>query len=150
MIETAFLIVTLLLLGGLALVGFLIWTFRDAILYGLEIVVYGLQAGVRLCIQGAVFIVEWVDEQFEDLELADDPLARGLIMGAVGLVVGVGLVSLLAMVRNQPWVIVTFAATVGLGIGLGWFADPEHDWSIGPLPSFPWRGGEEPKLPLNL
>ncbi len=150
MIETVFVIVMLSVLVGLGLVGFLLWTFRDAIFYCFEVVAYALQALVKSLIQGAVAIVEWVDEQFGDLEIADEPLARGLIMGAVGLLIGVGLVMLLAMVRNQPWVIVTFVATVGVGIGLGLLADPERDWTIGPLPVPPWREGGEPKLPLNL
>lgn len=150
MIETVFVIVMLAILAGLALIAFLIWILRDTILYALEVLVYSLQAAVRLCIQGAVYTVEWVDEQFEDLELANDPLARGLIMGTEGLLLGVGIVSLMAMVSNQPWVILIFSATVGLGIGLGLIADPDHDWSIGPLPSFPRRDGGEPKLPLNL
>ena len=69
MIETVFVIVMLSVLAGLGLVGFLLWTFRDAIFYSFEVVAYVLQALVKACIQGAVAIVEWVDEQFDDLTM---------------------------------------------------------------------------------
>jgi hypothetical protein len=149
MIEAVFVIVMLSVLAGLGLIGFVIWTFRDAIFYCFEVVAYILVAAVKTVIQAAVALVQWVDEQFDDLQIADEPLARGLIVGSVGLLVGVTLVALLAMVRNQPWVIVTLAASVAVGVAVGFLADPDRDWSIGPFPSFPRRGGG-PKLPLNL
>jgi hypothetical protein len=149
MLETIFVIVMLSVLAGLALLAFLIFTFRDAIFYAFEVAAYVLLAAAKALIQGAVALVEWVDEQFDDLEIADEPLARGLLIGGVGLLVGVGLVALLAMILNQPWVIITLAASVAGGVGLGLLADPERDWSIGPFPSFPRRGGG-PTLSINL
>ena len=150
MIETVFVIVMLSVLAGLALIAFLIFTFRDVIFYGFEVIAYLAVAAIKTVIQGAAALVEWVDEQLGDFEIAEEPLARGLLIGAVGLLVGVGLVSLLAMVRHQPWVIVTLAASVAVGVTVGFLADPDRDWSIGPFPSFPRRGGGGPKLPINL
>jgi ElaB/YqjD/DUF883 family membrane-anchored ribosome-binding protein len=136
--------------GLAALVFLLIWLFRDHISFALEVGVYGVHTAVRLAIQASVALVEWVDEQLYDLDIADEPLARGGVMGIVGLLIGVVLVMLLAMVRNQPWVIVTFAASVGGGLTLGFVADPDGDWSLPPFPEFPRRGSSGTGLPLNL
>jgi hypothetical protein len=149
MFELVFGVVVLSVLAALAAIVFLVWIFRDAIYYVFEVVAYLLQALVKVAIQGAVAVVEWVDEWAEDFEIAADPLARGLVMGVVGLLAAVGLVQLLALLRNQPWVIVTFVVTVGVGLALGLAADPDRDWSPGPFPRF-GDGGGTPKLPLNL
>lgn len=129
MFELVFSVVVLSVLAGLALIAFLIWLFRDAIYYAFEVVAYLFQALIKLAIQSAVAIVECVDAWAEDFEIAADPLARGLVMGVVGLLAAVGLVQLLALLRNEPWVILTFMATIGVGLALGLAADPDRDWS---------------------
>lgn len=149
MFELIFVIVMLCVLAGVGLVAFVIWTFRDVVFYAVEVVGYGLQAGVKVLIQGAVAIIGAVDDWLGDAAIAEEPLLRALVMAVVGLVCGVGLVQLLAAALNQPWVILTFTGTVGLGLILGLVADPDRDWSPGPFPSFTRSGGGF-KLPLNL
>jgi uncharacterized protein YacL len=146
--------IIMIVLGGILsvaiLTGFLVWTFREHIFYVMEVAVYGLQAAVRLAIQASVALVELADEVL-DLELADNPLARALIMGVVGMPVGMVVALILAMLRNQPWVIMTFTLAIGAGIVLGFVADPEGDWSLPAFPPFPGRGGGGgPQLPLNM
>ena len=151
MVLTALGILLMIILGFFALAAALLFMFRDPIIWVLEVGAYSLQSAVKLAIQASVAIVELVDSLFDDFELAEEPLARALIIGTVGLLFGVVLVMLMAMVRNQPWVIITFAASVGLGLGLGLVADPDGDWSLSPFPPFPSRrGGSGPSLPLNL
>jgi hypothetical protein len=123
----------------------------DMLGYGLEILGYLLDSALRVTVQGAVAILGALDGWFEDLDLIDEPLIRAAVMGLVGFLVGVGLLVLLAMILGQPWVIVTLALSVALGLGLGVLADPEHDWALRPFPTFVRRGGGGgPKLPLNL
>ena len=146
--------IIMIVLGGIlsiaVLTGFLVWTFREHIFYLMEVAVYGLQAAVRLALQASVELVDLADE-LADLDLADDPLARAAIMGAVGTLVGIVAVLILAMLRNQPWVILTFTIAIGAGITLGLVADPEGDWSLPAFPTFPGRGGGGgPQLPLNM
>jgi hypothetical protein len=151
MFLSALAIVLVIVFGFFALAATLVFMFRDQLVWGLEVVAYSGQSAVKLAIQASVAIVTLVDELFDDLEIADEPLARALLIGVVGLLVGVVLVMLMAMVRNQPWVIITFAASVGVGLGLGFVADPDGDWSLGVFPPFPGRrGGSGPSLPLNL
>jgi hypothetical protein len=146
--------IIMIVLGGIlsiaALTGFLVWTFREHIFYVMELAVYSLQAAVRLAIQASVALAELADELL-DLDLADEPLARAAIMGVVGMPIGMVAVMILAMLRNQPWVIMTFTVIIGGGIVLGLVADPEGDWSLPSFPSFPGRGGGAgPQLPLNM
>ena len=137
-------------LAALGLVAFLIWMFRDVFLYAFEIAGYLLQAILKLMVQGAVALLETAEDWLGDVDISEVPSLRALVMGVVGLLCGVGLVQLRAVVLGQPWVIVTFAGTVVAGLLLGIIADPEKDWSLGPFPTFPRSGGNTPKLPLNL
>ena len=151
MVLTALGIVLIIILGFFALAAALLFMFRDPIIWVLEVGAYSLQSVVKLAIQASVAIVELVDSLLDDFELADEPLARALIIGVFGLLVGVILVMLMAMVRNQPWVIITLAGSVGVGLTLGFLADPDMDWSLAAFPPFPNRhGGSGPSLPLNL
>jgi hypothetical protein len=150
MIETVFVIVMLSVLAGLALIAFLIWTFRDGILYLFEILGYVLQSVGKVVVQGAVELLQALDELLVDFDIADQPMLRLIVIGVVGLGVGVGIVALLAMVLGTPWVIITLTLATAIGMAVGLIADPDKDWSIGPFPSFPRRGGGGPKLPLNL
>lgn len=151
MVVTALSIVLVIIFGFFALIAAMIWMFRDQLVWAWEVVAYGLLAAGKLALQATAALLEWLDELLLDLEIADEPLARALVMALVGLLVGVAAAMLLAMVRNQPWVIVTFIVSVLVGIVLGLLADPEADWSLGAFPRFPSRGGREgPQLPLNL
>jgi hypothetical protein len=136
--------------GLLVLAGFTIWSLRDVIGYVVEVVFFMAQSLVKLIIQGAVALVELADELLEDWDIAEEPLLRVLLLGSVGLLLGVTLTMLLAMVKGQPWVILTLSGAVAGDMGLGLLADPDKDWSLGAFPSFPRRGGGGPKLPLNL
>ena len=135
--------------GLLVLIGFLIWSFRDVIGYGFEVLGYTLQSLVKIVIQGAVALVEVTDDLLDDWDIADEPLLRLALVGSVSFLLGVVVVMLLGMVKGQPWVLVTMAIAVALGCGIGLIADPDKDRSLGAFPSFPRRGGG-PKLPLNL
>ena len=140
-----------IILGILAHIAFVLFLFRDQLVWALEVVAYAAQSAGKLAIQAALALVELVDDLFDEFDLAEEPLARALIIGVVGLLVGVILVMLMAMVRNQPRVIITLAGSVGVGLTLGFLADPDMDWSLAPFPPFPNRhGGSGPSLPLNL
>ncbi len=129
-------------LAALAAIVFLVWIFRDAIYYVFEVVAYLLQALVKLAIQGAVAVVEWVDDGPRISEIAAIPWPAAWSWGVVGLLAAVGLVQLLSpCCATSPWVIVTFVVTVGVGLALGLAADPDRDWSPGPFPRFGDGGG---------
>ena len=145
------LMATFFAMGGLlVLAGFLVWSFRDVVFYCFEVVGYALQSLVKVIIQGAVALIEVTDDWLDDYDIADEPLLRLALLGLVGSVVGVGLVVLLAMVKGQPWVIVTLVGAAAIGMVIGLMADPEKDWSLSAFPSFPRGGGGGPSLPLNL
>jgi hypothetical protein len=95
--------------------------------------------------------VEWVDEWAEDLEIAAEPLARGLVMGVVGLLAAVGLGAVpVPAAATSPGSFVDLCLTVRYGLALGLVADPDTSrLSARPLPAFGGSGGT-PKLPLNL
>lgn len=150
MFESAFAIVAVALLGVIALVGFLIWTFRDAVFYAFEVLGYTLQSAGKVVVQGAVELLEALDDLLVDFDIVDQPVLRLIVMGVVGLLVGVGVVALLAVILGTPWVIITLTLAVVIGMAVGLIADPDKDWSIGPFPKFTRGGGGSPKLPLNL
>jgi hypothetical protein len=142
--------------GLLVLLGFLIWTFRDAIGYVVEILGYVLESAVKVAVQGGVALVLVADDLLEDWDIgveydANDPLLRAVVLGVVGLLLGVLLILLLSVVLGQPWVLITLVVTVALCVAIGLLADPQKDWSLSDFPSFPRRGGGGgPGLPLNL
>jgi hypothetical protein len=142
--------------GMLVLLGFLIWTFRDAIGYVVEILGYILESAVKVAVQGGVALVLVADDLLEDWDIgveydATDPLLRAVVLGVVGLLLGVLLILLLSVVLGQPWVLITLVVTVALCMAIGLLADPQKDWSLSAFPSFPRRdGGGGPGLPLNL
>jgi hypothetical protein len=146
--EMIFLLTLLSVAALVVLVGFLIWKFHDVIVYLLEVLAYLLRALWALLIQFAAELIGVADEWCGDAEIADNPLLRLAVMGAFGLLLGLGLILLLAMVLGQPWVLIILALSVALCMVLGLLADPERDLSLPAFPRFTQGGG--PKLPLNL
>jgi len=136
--------------GLLVLLGFLVWTFRGTIGYVFEVLGYILQSAVKLAIQGGVALILGVDELLDDYEIAGDPLLRVAVLGAAGIVLAFLLILLLSVILGQPWVLITLVVTVSLCAAIGLLADPARDWSVGPFPDFPRRGGGGFHLPLNL
>ena len=150
MLEAVFSAVFFFILFLVALVGFLIFIFRDVILWFLEVVVWGLAATwsaiVSLSIEGMEIVEDWL----WDFEILDDPGMRALVMGVVAIPVALGVVVFISMILQQPWVLIAVIVTVSFFLVVGVLADPDRDWTPPSFPDFPRRGGGGPQLPLNL
>ena len=150
MLEAVFSAVFFLVLFLVVLAGFLIFIFRDAIYWGFEFVGWVLSATfsgtVRLTIQGMEILEYWLG----GIEILHNPAMRALVMGLVAIPVTLGLLVFISMILQQPWVLVTVAATVGFFLLVGVLADPDNDWAPPSFPDLPRRGGGGWKLPLNL
>ena len=151
MLEAVFSAVFFLVLFLVALVGFLVFIFRDVILWFLEAAVWALAAAwsaiVSLSIEGMEIVEDWL----WDIEILDDPAMRALFMGVAAIPVALALLVLISMILQQPWVLLTVGATGGFFLLVGVVADPDRDWSPPSFPDFPRRGGGGGwKLPLNL
>lgn len=122
------LMATFFTVGGLlVLLGFLIWTFRDAIGYVFEVLGYILQSVVKVAIQGGVALVVIVDEWLEDYDIAEEPLWRVVVVGAAGFLLGMLLILLLSVILGQPWVLITLTVVMAIAVAIGLLADPEKD-----------------------
>ena len=150
MLEAVFSAVCFFMLFAIVLVGFLIFVFRDLVVYPFEVVVWGLAATwsaiVSLSIEGMEIVEDWL----WDFEILDDPGMRALVMGVAAIPATLAILIFISMILQQPWVLITVIATVGFFLVVGVLADPDRDWSPPSFPDFPRRGGGGPKLPLNL
>ena len=151
MLEAVFSAVFFLVLFSIVLVGFLIFIFRDIIFWFFEVAGWGLATAwsgiVHLSIEGMEIVEEWL----WDFEILDDPAMRALVMAVAAIPVTLGLLVLISMILQQPWVLVTVSATIGFFLLVGVLADPDRDWAPPSFPAFPRRGGGGGwKLPLNL
>ena len=150
MLEAVFSAVFFFMLFAIVLVGFLIFVFRDLVVYPFEVLVWGLAATwsaiVSLSIEGMEIVEDWL----WDFEILDDPAMRALVMGVAAIPVALGVVVLISMILQQPWVLIAVIVTVSFFLVVGVLADPDRDWTPPSFPDFPRRGGGGPKLPLNL
>ena len=150
MLEAVFSAVFFFMLFAIVLVGFLIFVFRDLVVYPFEVLVWGLAATwsaiVSLSIEGMEIVEDWL----WDFEILDDPAMRALVMGVAAIPVALGVVVLISMILQQPWVLIAVIVTVSFFLVVGVLAEPDRDWSPPSFPDFPRRGGGGPKLPLNL
>jgi len=100
-----------------------------------------------LIMQFFSLLIEWTDERWPDVGIADNPLLRALICGAVGLVIGIGILWFGALFGGRGDLSCLFILALAFTLFVGIMADPDRDWSF---PPFPWWGGGGPKTPLNV
>ena len=90
MLEAVFSAVFFFMLFAIVLVGFLIFVFRDLVVYPFEVAVWGLAAAwsaiVSLSIEGMEIVEDWL----WDIEILDDPAMRALFMGVADAILAGG------------------------------------------------------------
>ena len=122
-------------------------------IYGLvrglaEFIVYVVQLLWIVIVRAFLAIIEWADERWYDLQIADNALLRMAVTGIVGFVLAVPIVLFIARALGHPELACWFALIVAFCVFVGLMADPGKDWS---LPKFPGSGGKKgPDIPLNL
>jgi len=119
----------------------------QSVAFIVEIVAYSLQSLWIALVRATVSLIEGVDEWLPGLEVLDNPLLRGLVMGAVGFFLGVALMVLISFATGNWGIPCVFLLVIVACAFLGLVADPEGDWEF---PAFPTFGGSGPKTPLNL
>ena len=130
-----------------ATLGILGWI-TQSMAYLAELVVYAVRAVWNTIITATIGFLEVVDDLLPDLGILDNALWRGLITGAVGFFVGVGLMIFLSFITGNWGIPCVFVLTIGFCAFVGFAADPDGDWSLGAPPSF--GRGPGPQTPLNL
>lgn len=99
-----------------------------------------------LIVKAFLVVIEWVDEKWYDLQIADNPLWRALVAGAVGLILALAVLWLGAMFV-APGLSCAFVLIVLFTLFVGFMADPDKAWVV---PPFPWNKGGGPGFPTNL
>lgn len=96
----------------------------------------------------AVLLIEWADERWYQLEIADRPGMRGLTTLTVGFAFSVALLWLGYFFNGNCCISVTATAIDLFSFGLGLVADPDKDWE---MPAFPTLGKDaRPDVHLNI
>jgi len=122
-------------------------------IYGLvlgvaEFFAYVLQWLWVATVRAFLAIIEWADEQWSDLGIADNPLWRTVLAGGIGFILAIIAVLIVAVVLGHSELVCLFILVVGFCAFVGLMADPDKDWS---LPSFPGSGKRKgPGVPINL
>ena len=119
----------------------------QSVAFIVEIGAYWLQSMWIAMVRATVSLIESVDEWLPGLEIQDNALMRGLVMGVVGFFLGVALMVFLSFVTGNWGIPCTFLLAILACAFLGLVADPARDWEF---PAFPTFGGSGPKTPLNL
>ena len=113
-----------------------------------EFIVYAAHLLWVLIVRAFLVVIEWADEQWYDLGIADSALLRMGVTGAVGFVLAVPIILFVAGLLGHPELTLWFTLIVAFCLFVGLMADPDQDWS---WPSFPGKSGREgPSIPLNL
>ncbi len=130
---------------ALSIVGWI----ADSLAYMTELIVYGLRAIWVTAVQATISFLDALDDLLPDLDIPHNALWRALIMAGVGFLLGVGLMIFLSFMAGMWFIPCAFIFAILACAVMGLVADPDMDWSVGPLPTF-GRRGDGPQTPLNL
>jgi len=100
-----------------------------------------------LVVKAFLILIEWADERWYDLQIADSPFLRALVAGVVGFAIALAVLWFGAIFVGHTGLSCAFVLIILSTLFVGFMADPDKAWAI---PPFPWGKGEGPKIPLNL
>lgn len=111
------------------------------------ITIWLLQSTYIGLVKLSVILIEWADDHWYQLEIADHFYLRGLVTLPIGGGISIALLWL-GYFFNGTWVIsIVVVVIVLIAFLIGAVADPEQDWL---MPHFPTLGKEGAKVALNI
>ena len=120
----------------------------DFVTYLMEILLYSLHGVWVVIVRAAIGLIDALDDWFPDYGILDNAILRGVVMGAVGFLLGVILMIFLALAIGAWKIPLAFVLTILFCTFVGVIADPDRTWEIGDFPNL--GGRDKPKTPLNL
>jgi hypothetical protein len=100
-----------------------------------------------LIVRAFLYLIEWADERWYDLQIADSPLLRAVVAGIAGFILALAVLWLGAVFMGHWGLSCAFVVIIAFTLFVGFMADPDKAWAI---PPFPWDKGGGPKIPVNL